>query len=455
VNLFNGNSIQTDTSAGLNSLSTSISNTFSTDQQMLYGDIAGALCDPTTGCSSSGPFAGQLVSACNSLTGTKMLLQANTNFGLPSFAQTDDALHSLLWGNQSIFDCSALVTDFFSFSTNPVTDPTDNKITDEMSATSTRVSALNSAITADLNQIQQNGKPDSWDNIDNVIANLQSFEVLKNSLGISPCAFELSPTFAVVGIEGGGGAFSVQVVAGCTWTASTNASWITISTQTSGTGQGTLTFIVAPTTAGSARSGIIIVGDQIFRVYQAAVTEVQSGNFTASILPPAATIAVGSSGNFTALLTSSGGFSDQFAFSCLNPPLEITCSFNPVAGTLPANGSLSSTLTVTVNSKPSAASSKATLTTQSLPLSTHIAVLPLIAFFLLCGTSLTRRKEKPHRVLTVLAALSLFAIVSCGGRTSTIQGTQPPPPPPTVTVTVQVSSSTVTKAVGALQITVP
>jgi hypothetical protein len=83
------------------------------------------------------------------------------------------------------------------------------------------------------------------------------------------------------------------------------------------------------------------------------------------------------------------------------------------------------------------------------------AVLPVVTFVVLCGSHLTRRKVKPHHVLVVIAAISLFVTVSCGGGTRTSQGTQPPPPPPTVTVTIQATSSTMTKAVGTLKITVP
>jgi hypothetical protein len=39
-----------------------------------------------------------------------------------------------------------------------------------MSVMSAPISALNTAITADLNHIQQYGNPDSWDTIDNAIA---------------------------------------------------------------------------------------------------------------------------------------------------------------------------------------------------------------------------------------------------------------------------------------------
>src|SRR5207245_10299868 len=52
-------------------------------------------------------------------------------------------------------------------------------------------------------------------------------------------------------------------------------------------------------------------------------------------------------------LNSVGGFSDQITFSCFNPPQGLTCGFNPTSAMLPANGTVSSQLTVTVYSKPS------------------------------------------------------------------------------------------------------
>ena len=459
TNLFAGNSNQTaDTSAGLTSLATSINNTFVGYQQLLYGDIAGALCDPTTGCTSTGPFAGQLVSACQLVTGTKFLWEAYTNFGLPTSLQTDDVLHSLLYGNQGILDCSTLLSDFVGFSKSTTINTSDNKITDELSAMSARIAALNSAVTADLNLIQQTQTPESWIEIDNALADLRSFEAMKNSLAITPCTFELTPGAAIVGLQGGGGAFLVHVPDHCSSIASTNANWITITSTKSGTGQWTVTFVAAATADGLARLGIIIVGNQIFRVYHAPVNGVRPGNVTASVSPGAATIPVGTSANFTVVLNSSGGLSDSFTFACVNPPPGITCTFNPVTGPLPANGTLSPTLTIAVNAKPAAASSTTALRTPAPPFAARIAGVQLIAFVVLAGTCLRCTRNKPRLALAMLAMCSLFVIISCSGGTNTTQVAPQPPPSPTsatLLVTIETSSSTVTKAVGTVQITVP
>ncbi|MGH9310565.1 MAG: BACON domain-containing protein, partial [Vicinamibacterales bacterium] len=81
------------------------------------------------------------------------------------------------------------------------------------------------------------------------------------------CTFTLSPTSTNVDDGGGQGTFNVQSASGCTWTAESAVSWITITPPASGAGDGQVRFSVAAN-SGSARSGAITAGGQTFTVQQ-------------------------------------------------------------------------------------------------------------------------------------------------------------------------------------------
>ena len=83
------------------------------------------------------------------------------------------------------------------------------------------------------------------------------------------CAFGISPQQQPVAAAGGSVNVAVTTTAGCTWTAASNASWISIAQGASGTGQGTVTLSVASTT-GPARNGTATIAGNTFTVQQAS-----------------------------------------------------------------------------------------------------------------------------------------------------------------------------------------
>jgi hypothetical protein len=91
----------------------------------------------------------------------------------------------------------------------------------------------------------------------------QSFTV---SQAAAPCTYSLSPTHADVGSGGGGGTVSITTPTGCTWHATSQASWI--GTTSSGDGNGSVTYSVDPNGASTSRSGAIDVAGQSFTVSQ-------------------------------------------------------------------------------------------------------------------------------------------------------------------------------------------
>jgi len=86
----------------------------------------------------------------------------------------------------------------------------------------------------------------------------------------SGCAYTLQPGSADIGESGGAGRITVNTAQGCTWNAVSTSPWVTV-TDANGTGSGAFAFSVAPNAMGvPARTASVTVGDQAFRVNQAA-----------------------------------------------------------------------------------------------------------------------------------------------------------------------------------------
>jgi hypothetical protein len=83
----------------------------------------------------------------------------------------------------------------------------------------------------------------------------------------SRCTFQLVPPFLAYEAGGGNGAVLVIVIGGCTWSASTTTPWITMTSGTSGSGDGVVQFVVAPN-AGPARTGTVNIAGQDYGVQQ-------------------------------------------------------------------------------------------------------------------------------------------------------------------------------------------
>ena len=83
------------------------------------------------------------------------------------------------------------------------------------------------------------------------------------------CSYAVTPTSLSFGKnQGTSDPVSVTTSSGCTWTSTSNASWITVETGASGTGSGTMTFGVSRNTA-EARVGTLTIAGQTFTVTQA------------------------------------------------------------------------------------------------------------------------------------------------------------------------------------------
>ncbi|MEP7342896.1 MAG: reprolysin-like metallopeptidase [Acidobacteriota bacterium] len=99
------------------------------------------------------------------------------------------------------------------------------------------------------------------------------------------CGFAINPASQTFTPSGGSGSVSVAAGIGCSWTATSNATWINVTGGASGTGNGTVNYTVAAN-SGAGRTGTITIAGQTFTITQAGTCTLTinpaSQTFTAS-----------------------------------------------------------------------------------------------------------------------------------------------------------------------------
>jgi Putative binding domain, N-terminal/Viral BACON domain len=95
------------------------------------------------------------------------------------------------------------------------------------------------------------------------------------------CSASITPDNTNVPAAGGAGSVSITAPAGCPWTATSNADWITVTSAASGTGNGTVQFAVASTTA--ARVGTLTIAGKTFTVNQTPACAISIGSATSNL----------------------------------------------------------------------------------------------------------------------------------------------------------------------------
>ncbi len=119
------------------------------------------------------------------------------------------------------------------------------------------------------------------------------------------CTYSISLSNQSFTSSGGSGSFNVTASGGCTWTAVSSNTWITITGGASGTDSGTVSITVAANT-GSARTGTITVGGQTFTVNQAGTTPTPTPTPTVTPTPtPSSRTNVALSSNGASISASS------------------------------------------------------------------------------------------------------------------------------------------------------
>lgn len=88
----------------------------------------------------------------------------------------------------------------------------------------------------------------------------------------SSCTYSISPSNTTFPSPGGSGSITITTKTGCSWSASSQASWITLTSGSSGSGSGTVNYSVASNGGSSARTGTITAAGKTFKISQAART---------------------------------------------------------------------------------------------------------------------------------------------------------------------------------------
>lgn len=86
----------------------------------------------------------------------------------------------------------------------------------------------------------------------------------------SSCSFSISPSSQSFDSGGGRGTISLNTSSGCSWSAASEVSWVTITSGSAGSDGATISYSVAVNTSSDSRTGRIMLQGQSFDVYQDA-----------------------------------------------------------------------------------------------------------------------------------------------------------------------------------------
>ncbi len=86
------------------------------------------------------------------------------------------------------------------------------------------------------------------------------------------CTYDVTPEASTISAAGGTGSIAVTTGSSCAWTASSDVSWISITSGSSESGSGAVAYEVAANTTGSQRQGTMQVTGTTVTITQAAVT---------------------------------------------------------------------------------------------------------------------------------------------------------------------------------------
>ena len=88
----------------------------------------------------------------------------------------------------------------------------------------------------------------------------------------TPCTYSIAPTSQGFGAGGGANNVGVTAGSGCDWTATSNASWIHVTSGASGSGNGSVGYSVDANTLSTPRSGTMTIAGQTFTVNESGAT---------------------------------------------------------------------------------------------------------------------------------------------------------------------------------------
>jgi hypothetical protein len=117
---------------------------------------------------------------------------------------------------------------------------------------------------------------------------------------VATCSYDATPNTRSVPVGGGNSTFSVATGSTCTWTAVSQSGWITVTSGSSGTGNGTVNFTAAANT-GPARTGnLVIAGETV------SVTQPSGTTCSYNVTPATRSVPVGGGSSTFSVATTSG-----------------------------------------------------------------------------------------------------------------------------------------------------
>jgi uncharacterized membrane protein len=185
------------------------------------------------------------------------------------------------------------------------------------------------------------------------------------------------------------------------------------------------------------------------------------GTISANVGPnTSATIAVGSSANFTLSLASTNGSAGPVNLGCGGAPAGISCTFSPTQVNVSPSATAMTTLTVTVTAKPALASVYGSPNAWPNLSPWSFAFSALFLIILTTLFAYRRNGNLPSAVIRGLAVLVLIVVLgagltSCGGTTGGGSGSSVSTNSAAAHFTIQGQSGTATMNLGTMSIMVP
>jgi hypothetical protein len=132
----------------------------------------------------------------------------------------------------------------------------------------------------------------------------QSHTVNQQGRAPTVCSYELSPVSAEYSKDAATGTFAVSAAADCGWAATSNASWLVVTSGSQGAGNGTVSYAVARNVDPTERTATIAVSNRTFTVRQSG----DIGDCQYSVAPVTASTCM-AGGSVTARVTTQAGCS--------------------------------------------------------------------------------------------------------------------------------------------------
>lgn len=96
-----------------------------------------------------------------------------------------------------------------------------------------------------------------------------SYSNLSNSFRFDTCRYAVNPFDQSVGADGGTFTATVTTPTGCTWQATSTASWMSVVAGATGIGNGSIVYTVSPNPTTASRTGSVTVANQTITVAEA------------------------------------------------------------------------------------------------------------------------------------------------------------------------------------------